>query len=145
MVIMYDRSSTAADVNNAKLDMFTRKQRPYQAIPPALLQNVKRAAYQAGSVWNQTTLRQPETQSPTDWGWAKNGYLWNVVWTTLPHIVESCQQLTKCGCKLDCHGRCKCYRLGLSCTALCSVHDSVDCWSAHRSPAARDRFKRVHV
>ena len=25
-----------------------------------------------------------------------------------------------------------------------STHDSVDYWSAHRSPAARDRFKRVH-
>ena len=47
-----------------------------QAIPPtpsALLQHVKRAAYQAGSIWSQSTLRQPETQSPVDWGWAKNG------------------------------------------------------------------------
>ena len=24
------------------------------------------------------------------------------------------------------------------------THDSVDCWSAHRSPAARDSFRRVH-
>ena len=123
VVIMYDRSSTATGVNNARLDMFARKQRPYQAIPPtrsALLQQVKRAAYQAGCVWSQSTLRQPETQSPADWGWAKNGDLWNVVWTTLPPIVESCQQLTKCGCKSDCHGRCTCYRLGLFCTALCS-------------------------
>ena len=118
-----DRSSTATAVNNARLDMFSRKQRPYQAIPPtrsALLQHVKRASYQAGCVWSQLTLRQPETQSPADWGWANNGDLWNVVWTTLPPIVESCQQLTKCGCKSDCHGRCKCHRLGLSCTALCS-------------------------
>ena len=113
----------ATDVNNARLDMFARKQRPYQAIPPtqsALLQHVTLAAYQAGCVWSQSTLRQPETQSPADWGWAKNGDLWNVVWTTLPPFVESCQQLTKCGCKSDCHGRCKCYRRGLSCIALCS-------------------------
>ena len=40
--------------------------------------------------------------------------------TTLPHIAASCQELTKCGCKAECHGRCKCYRLGLNCTALCS-------------------------
>ena len=62
VVIMYDRSSTATGVNNARLDMFARKQRPYQAIPPtrsALLQNVKRAAYQAGCVCSQSTLRQP--------------------------------------------------------------------------------------
>ena len=43
----------ATDVNNARLDMFARKQRPYQAIPPtrsALLQHVKLASYQAGCV-----------------------------------------------------------------------------------------------
>ena len=27
---------------------------------------------------------------------------------------------------------------------LGSTHDSTDCWSAHRSPAARESFKRVH-
>ena len=25
-----------------------------------------------------------------------------------------------------------------------STHDSADCWSAHRPPAARDSFTRVH-
>ena len=103
--------------------MFARKQRPYQAIPSTRsvsLQHVKGAAYQAGCIWSQSTLRQPETQSPADWGWAKNGDLCNVVWTMLPSNVESCQQFTKCGCKSDCHGRCNCYRLGLSSTALCS-------------------------
>ena len=57
VVILCDRSSTATGVNNARLDMFARKQRPYQAIPPtrsALLQHVKRAAYQAGCVWSQS-------------------------------------------------------------------------------------------
>ena len=52
MVMMY-KSSTATGVNNARLDMFARKQIPYQAIPPtrpALLQRAKRAAYQAGSI-----------------------------------------------------------------------------------------------
>ena len=98
-VVMMYKSSTATGVNNA---MLARKQRPYQAIPltrSALLQRVKRVAYQAGSIWSQSTLRQPETRSPADWGWAKNGDMWNVVWTMLPPIVESYQQVTKCGCK----------------------------------------------
>ena len=122
-VAMMYKSSTTTGVNNARLDMFARKQIPYQGIPPtrsALLQRVKRAAYQAGSIWSQSTLRQPETQSPADWGWAKNGDMWNVVWTMLPPIVESYQQVTKCGCKSEFHGTCKCYHLGLSYTALCS-------------------------
>lgn len=124
VVTMYDRSSTATGVDDSRLDMFARKQRPYEAIPPtqaALLQHVKRAAYVAGCIWSQSTLRQPETQSPADWGWTKKDDLWQVLWTNLPPIAESCQQLTKCGCKLQCHvGRCKCYRFGLICTTLCS-------------------------
>ena len=62
--MMY-KSSTATGVNNARLDMFARKQRLYQAIPPtrsALLQRVKRAAYQAGSIWSQSTLRQAKNR-----------------------------------------------------------------------------------
>ena len=123
MVMMYDKSSTATGVNNTRLDVFARTQRPYQAIPPtrtALLQHAKHAACQAGCIWSQSTLRQTETQSPADWVCAKNGDIWNVVWIMLPHIVESCQQVTKCGCMSECHGRCKCYRIGLSCTTLCS-------------------------
>ena len=49
VVMMYDNSSPATDVTNARLDMFARKQITYQAIPStrsALLQHVKRAAYQ---------------------------------------------------------------------------------------------------
>ena len=122
VVMMYDRSSTAEGVDDARLDMFARKQRPYEAIPPtrdALLQHVKRAAYQAGCIWSQSTVCQPETQSPADWGWTKKGDLWQIFWTELLPIAESCEQLTKCGCKSECHGRCKCYRFGLTCTILC--------------------------
>lgn len=66
---MYDRSSTAATVYEARFDMFVRKQRSYEAIPPttaALLQHTKRAAYQAGCVWGQGTQCQPEPESPAD-------------------------------------------------------------------------------
>ena len=53
MVLMYDRLSTAVSVDEARLDMFARKQRPNEAIPPtraALLQHTKRATYQAASI-----------------------------------------------------------------------------------------------
>ena len=67
VVMMYDRSSTARVVDDARLDMFARKQRPYEAIPPtraALHQYVKRATYQAGYIWSESLVCQPETQSP---------------------------------------------------------------------------------
>ena len=43
-VIVYDTSSTAECVNDARLDMFARKQMPYETIPPtqsALKEHVK--------------------------------------------------------------------------------------------------------
>ena len=48
MVMMWDRSSTAEGVDDERLDLFARKQRPFEAIPPtraALKQPVKRAVY----------------------------------------------------------------------------------------------------
>ena len=78
VVMVYDRSSTDEDVDDARLDMFARKQRGYEAIPPtraALLRHVKRAAYQAGCIWSQSTVCQPESQNPAAWEWAKTGDL----------------------------------------------------------------------
>ena len=110
VVMMYDRSSTTEGVDDVRLDMFARKQRPYEAIPPTrsvLKQHVKCAAYQAGCIWSQSTVRQPETPIAANWGWNKKGDLWQIVWTELPPIAESCQQLNKCGCMSECCSRCK--------------------------------------
>ena len=85
VVIMYDRSSTAEGVDDARLDMFVRKQRPYEAIPPtrgALLQHTKRAAYQAGCIWSQSTVSKRQ-----------------LTWTTNVHyydIVNNCLAASIC-------------------------------------------------
>ena len=60
VVMMYDRSSAIDGVDDARLDVFARKQKPYEAILPtlaALLQHVKRTAYPAGCIWSQATVR----------------------------------------------------------------------------------------
>ena len=122
MVLMYDRSSTTSSVNEARLDLFAKKQRSYDSIPPtqaALKEHAKRAAYQAGHIWGQCLIAWPELQCPSKWGWSKEAEKWTVVWTTLEPISKSCRQLTKCGCK-TCSVRCKCIKNGLSCTQLCS-------------------------
>ena len=125
VVLMYDRSSATSSVDEARLDLFARKQRSYDMIPPTqsvLKEHAKRAAYQAGHIWGQCVIRQPELQCPSEWGWSKKGDDWEVVWTTLEPISKSCRELTKCGCKTDCGGRCKCIKNGLCCTLLCSCH-----------------------
>ena len=128
VILMYDRSSTAATVGEARLDMFARKQRPYEAIPPtraALLQHTRRAAYQAGCVWAQATQCQPEIENPANWGWQLLGEEWQIFWTANSPIAQSCQQLTKCGCKSGCRWKCKCYILGMNCTTLCACRCEV--------------------
>ena len=120
---MYDRSITTSSVNEARLNLFARKQRSYELIPPtqnALLQHAKRAAYQAGHIWGQCVLRDPELPCPSRWGWHKEDDRWRIVWTTMEPISKCCRELTKCGCRADCSGRCKCKKAGLDCTALCS-------------------------
>lgn len=123
VVCMYDRSSSATGVDEARLDLFARKQRSYDCIPPtraALKEHAKRAAYQSGIIWGQAIITSPEIGSPGNWGWIKTGETWQICWTTLEPIAKSCQELMKCSCKKGCNQRCKCFSSGLACTALCS-------------------------
>ena len=74
VILMYDRSSSACTVDEARLDLFARKDRSYNSIPPtraALREHAKRAAYQAGIIWGQTTIARPDIGNPAEWGWMK--------------------------------------------------------------------------
>ena len=89
--MMYDRSNTAAIVDEARLDMFARKHRPYKVIPPtgaALLQHTRRAAYQAGCVWAQAPQCQQEVENHVNWGWQLLGKEWQVCWATNSHCSK---------------------------------------------------------
>lgn len=122
VVLMYDRSSSYKEVNEARLDLFARKQRSYDSIPPtsaALKEHCKRAAFQAGHIWGQSLLCSPILPSPSHWGWHQKDRTWLPHWTDLPAVAKSCQELTRCGCKKECSGRCKCFKSGLTCTPLC--------------------------
>ena len=52
VVIMYDRSSNVTTVNKARLDLYARKQRQYDLIPPTQAA-LKELAKRAGYVWGQ--------------------------------------------------------------------------------------------
>ena len=122
VVLMYDKSSSYKEVNEARLDLFARKQRSYDCIPPtsaALKEHCKRAAYQAGHIWGQSLLCSPDLPSPIHWGWHLTDSTWLPHWTDLPAVAKSSHELTRCGCKKECSGRCKCFKSGLICTPLC--------------------------
>ena len=72
VVLLYDRTSRATTVNQARKEMFARKGRKFNAIPPtrdAVVQHVKRTAFQAGHIWGQSLLPSPSIPSPQEWGW----------------------------------------------------------------------------
>jgi hypothetical protein len=76
---MYDRSTSAADIDSVRLDLFARKQRSYDAIPPtqaALKQLTKSAAHQARCIWGQTTKLTITDESSNDWSWTKCNEQW---------------------------------------------------------------------
>lgn len=122
VVLLYDKSSTLSDVNSLRKELFAKKGRSIEGIPPtsaALKQHFLRAVYQGGLVWGQSILKAPDIESPELWGWKKDT-TWSPLWTTLPQAKDSCYELIQCGCKKGCRGRCKCLKANLQCTALCN-------------------------
>ena len=125
VVLMYDRSSTCTTVNDARKEIFAHKGRPIEAIPPtadAMLQHSKRATYQAGYCWAYCLIPAPCLPLPSDWRW-QNGpdQWWEPQWITLPDASQACQELLKCGCKVEncCKQSCRCVKVDLPCTAFC--------------------------
>ena len=54
VVLMYIRSSETSLVEETRLDLFAKKQRSFDSIPPtqsALKEHAKRVAYHAGHIW----------------------------------------------------------------------------------------------
>ena len=123
VVLMYDRSSDRMKVNEARMELFTKKQRAYELFPPtqgALKRHVKCAAFQAGHIRVQFLVCEPDIQCPSKWGWLKENKQWKTFWTALETIAKSCQELTKYECKTKCGERCKCFKCGIACTIRCS-------------------------
>ena len=129
VVLLYDRTSVKSCVDDARMQLFVKKGRQFDTIPPtraALLEHSKRAVLQAGYIWGQALTPNPTLPSPQDWGWTLDGGLWMPFWTTLPDVMGSCQELVRCGCKKGCRRQCSCVKASLRCTALCKCPDECD-------------------
>ena len=76
VVLMYDRTSNCLDGNSCRRDLFVKKGRVMEALPPtfaSLLQHSFRAAYQAGHVWRLSLDQQQQLPFPEDLGWKMVG------------------------------------------------------------------------
>ncbi|MES9879581.1 MAG: hypothetical protein ABW185_01720 [Sedimenticola sp.] len=121
-ILLYDRTSSKVNIDDARQELFTKKGRAMEAIPPtraALVQHTKRATYQGEHCWGNASTVNVEMPSPEDWGWI-DPENWKPVWTTLPEASASSRELIRCGCTKGCKGRCNCKKAALKCTALCN-------------------------
>ena len=123
VVLLYDRTSNLTKVNEARQDLFSKKSRTLEKLPPtqeALLQHTNRSVYQGKHIWAQTLVTQPVLPSPSEWGWQRDNKPWTPKWTTLPQMKDTYYELIHCSCKTECTGRCKCVKASLACTGLCN-------------------------
>eukprot|EP00057_Strongylocentrotus_purpuratus_P020933 XP_011675407.1 PREDICTED: uncharacterized protein LOC100891484 [Strongylocentrotus purpuratus] len=70
-VLLYDITSNLLSVNEARRELFCKKKRSLENIPPtqdALLQHIKRVLYQGG-IWTTCRQAQPSVPPPEGWGW----------------------------------------------------------------------------
>ena len=95
VVLLYSRKSQITTVNAARKQLFSYGNRKLENIPPsraALLQNAKRASFQAGHVWGQAMIADPSLPSPSEWGWQKdNDGNWTPLWTTLAEASKDAE------------------------------------------------------
>ena len=120
-ILLYDRTSSDTNVDEARKHLFTTKGRAMSAIPPtraALIQHMKRVVYQGGYCWGKVLQVAIDLPSPGDWLWT-DPQCWKPLWSTLPEASKSSRELLHCGYKKGCSGRCKCRKAALKCTALC--------------------------
>ena len=91
-------------------------------IPPtssALKHHIRRAAFQASLILGQALEQVPDQHYPEQQGWKKNtDGVFEIYWTDLSAISESCAELCKCGCKKQCSGTCSCKESPLPCTSI---------------------------
>jgi len=75
VVPLYSRTSQIGTVNAARKHLFSYGNRKLENIPPsraALLQHVRRAAFQAGHIWGQAPISNPDLPCPSQCGWRKD-------------------------------------------------------------------------
>jgi hypothetical protein len=99
VIVLYDRTSDAENLNVARKQMFTKKARPLENIPPtsnAFLQHVKRSVLQAVHCWSHSLETQMPLINPANFGWFKDGDKWLPVWMTIPQVSKMFQELIHC-------------------------------------------------
>ena len=119
LVVIYSRTRPASGVRKELFAHGSRTMEPNKPTKAALLQHVRRAAYQSGYVWSQALVPVPVLPSPALWGWLTSHSGWKPFWTELTEASTACYERAHCGCKKGCRRQCKLRESNLQCTELC--------------------------
>ena len=90
IVVLYNRTSPLTSINETRQELFCRKGRSVERIPPtqnALFQHVRRVVYQAG-IWTSTQAQQV-LPSPQEFGWTKDSKSWVQSLKSRKHAANS--------------------------------------------------------
>ena len=103
-ILLYDRTSSRSNINEIRKDLYTKKLRDIEHIPPtkaALIEHIKRCAYISGYIWGQCIVSWIKLPNPSNWGYEYNNLVnkWQPFWTSLPDATKACQELKKCNVK----------------------------------------------
>ena len=123
VVLVYQRTSSAVEVNAARQTLSAQGSRTIQNIPPsqaALFQHLRPATYQGGHKWGRCLQANQNIPDPSDLGWELSDGKWAPKWTTLQEASKVSRELIRWGCKIACRGLCKCFNASLRCTPLCA-------------------------
>ena len=122
VVLLYDRSNTTHSINECRKQLFAKKARLIENIPPtkdALYQHISRAVYQAGFVWWQSLELHQVLPNPSKGGWKIVNNSNQPIWMKLNEVSKALTELKKCKCMKNCSQRCTCKQYNLLCTELC--------------------------
>lgn len=124
-VKLYDPKSELLKVNELRKVQFCSGDRQISMCAPtkgSLIEQCRRAAYQAGQIWGRSLIHDEPPPSPEGWGWTLKANRWEPKWSQQPQIWSALRGLEKCGCRGQCDSmRCSCRKAGLPCTPACTI------------------------
>ncbi len=136
---LYNSSSTAADVNALRAEMF-HKVGDLEKLPPtqdALRQHLLRSQYQC-IIWCSAHKAQPDIPSPEQFGWQLHQQVLKPILMTKEPIPAVCLELVTCRCTTSkcSSSRCNCVKSNIGCSLGCS--SAMSCLNINNSTAPHE-------
>lgn len=129
ILALYNAPQSETDLDHYRYISFNKNVRKLNhAVLLASLPPTSKAARQHSyRVYHQIQTWKGEAKQPDIWGWKKNRGGLIPVYTAAPPAPAKILKVIACSCKASCGKRCRCVRVGLKCSAMCSMCNGQTC------------------